>query len=61
MDDRDPLAEAADAVAVLRGLVDAIDAGEMAATPARVWFLRGALSALDALVSGRPIDLDPPE
>jgi len=60
MVDRDPLAEAAEAVVLLRGLVDAIDAGEVEATPARAWFLRGALSALDALVSGRPIDLDPP-
>jgi hypothetical protein len=41
----------------LRSLLALIDAGEVEATPARVWHLRGALDALDALLAGRPLDL----
>lgn len=51
----DLTARARDAAEGLRRLLALIEAGEVEATPARTWHLRGALDALDALLDGRPI------
>jgi hypothetical protein len=40
----------------IRSLLALIDAGEVEATPARTWHLRGALDALEALLDGRPVE-----
>jgi hypothetical protein len=48
-------ATATEAAELLRGLLERIEAGEIDATPARIWHLRGALDALEALLAGRPI------
>jgi hypothetical protein len=36
-------------------LLELIETGEIDSTPARVWHLRGALDALDALLAARPV------
>jgi hypothetical protein len=41
----------------LRDLLALIDAGEVEATPARTWHMRGALDALDALLAGTSLEL----
>jgi hypothetical protein len=41
-----------EALNALRRLLQMVEAGELDATPARVWYLRGAADALEALLAG---------
>jgi hypothetical protein len=49
---------ASEARALLRRLADLVESGELEATPARIWHLRGALDAVEALLDCHPVRTD---